>query len=142
MPQIRKHVSGLLCLLILAITVAGGQTDVLCLGEDGHAEFETACLPCCVDGDENCSIDRQPGHHEEHRDCTNCTDVSIYRSTTAQRSSDLYALDVNLAGTSHPVHAASTVYSTASLCAHHGAPFLPATSSRSSDNLGFTVLLI
>jgi len=86
--QISKHSSWPLCLLLLAVSIGGGQAGVLCIGDDGHAEFETLCLPCCGETKELCAVEPFDDRHEQHGDCADCTDLSFSEFTRLQRPSD------------------------------------------------------
>ena len=54
-----------------------GSGDVLCVGEDGHIEIETECLPCCNEAEAVCGLSEQGDIHDEHDDCNNCSDLPL-----------------------------------------------------------------
>ncbi len=54
-----------------------GSGDVLCIGEDGHVEIETECLPSCNEAADICELSEQSQQHDEHDDCNNCSDLSL-----------------------------------------------------------------
>ena len=74
---IQKIIVWPLCLFLFVgfIFVVNGY--VLCIGEDGHIEFETECLPCCKGTDNVCKLDVSNDLHDEHGDCTNCSDLAL-----------------------------------------------------------------
>ena len=66
-----------------------GNADVLCIGEDGHIEIETNCLPCCNEIETSCEINVEEDLHDEHEDCNNCSDLSLSSSFLTKRFSKL-----------------------------------------------------
>ena len=75
--RIHKIMVWPLCLFLIAGFIFVGNNNVLCIGEDGHIEFETECLPCCRGADNVCKIDVSNDLHDEHDDCTNCLDLVL-----------------------------------------------------------------
>lgn len=84
-PRIRKIVIWPLCFLFLAGFIATGDSKILCIGDDGHLEIETICLPCCGDEDKDCETEKSNDKHEEHGDCSNCSDVELDNSLWLKR---------------------------------------------------------
>ena len=74
--QIHKIIGWPLCLILFVGFILVGNGNVICIGEDGHIEFETECLPCCTDADDVCKLDVSNDFHDEHDDCTNCSDLT------------------------------------------------------------------
>ena len=75
--QTHKIMVWLLCLSLFIGFIFVGNSDVLCVGEDGHIEFETECLPCCRVIDDVCRVDVLKDLHDKHDDCTNCLDLVL-----------------------------------------------------------------
>ncbi len=74
---IQKIIIWQLCLFLFVGFIFVGNGYVLCIGEDGHIEFETECLPCCKGTDNVCKLDVSNDLHDEHDDCTNCSDLTL-----------------------------------------------------------------
>jgi hypothetical protein len=77
------------CIFLVGLTFVWNG-NVLCIGEDGHIEIETNCIPCCSDTDkackeELCITDESENHHEEHNDCNNCFDLELDGTTWLKR---------------------------------------------------------
>ena len=66
-----------------------GNADVLCIGEDGHIEIETNCLPCCNNIETSCEINVEEDLHDEHVGCNNCSDLILGSSFWSKRYSNL-----------------------------------------------------
>lgn len=71
----KEIISWSVCLLLLIGMTFSGQSDILCIGEDGRVEFESICLPCCTVSDTVCDNKLSKGQHEEHTSCSDCSDV-------------------------------------------------------------------
>ncbi|MCK5125613.1 MAG: hypothetical protein KAR42_05105 [candidate division Zixibacteria bacterium] len=67
----------LLSLIILVGISSGGTSCILCIGDDGHVEFETICLPACGDTNDFCALEVVDEVPHEHSDCSNCSDVEL-----------------------------------------------------------------
>ncbi|NIR67859.1 MAG: hypothetical protein GWO10_29790 [candidate division Zixibacteria bacterium] len=65
------------CLIFLFGLFFVGNGAVLCIGDDGHIEFETFCIPGCDEANEISEIDFFIGLQSEHIDCSNCTDIDL-----------------------------------------------------------------
>jgi len=65
------------CLTLLIGVTFSGQSDILCIGEDGQAELESVCIPCCTELDESCDSNLSGRHQDEHSSCSNCSDVVL-----------------------------------------------------------------
>lgn len=71
----KKIINWAVCLFLLIGVTLAGQSNVLCVGEDGHVEFESICMPCFTESGEACENDLSNQQHNEHSTCTNCSDV-------------------------------------------------------------------
>lgn len=72
-----KIIALALCPLFIMGLFVAGNGKVLCIGDDGHIELETSCLPCCGDETDICVSEPSDDMHEEHNDCSNCSDIEI-----------------------------------------------------------------
>ena len=75
--RIHKIVIWPLCLFLFVGLVFVGNSDFLCVGEDGYIEFDTEYLPFCGGTDDVCKVDVSNDLHDEHHDCTNCLDLTL-----------------------------------------------------------------
>ncbi len=78
---------------------------VLCIGEDGHVEFEFSVNGCCADvPSPDLAYPEIPAAHDDH--CGECVDLPIFASL----NSELYivAVEENLS-TDKSIHAASLI---------------------------------
>ena len=70
--------------LFMGIT-SSGYSDIICIGDDGHVEFETICLPCCNEIEKSCETEVATDHHQEHDNCSNCSDIEFDSPFLAKR---------------------------------------------------------
>jgi len=98
----------LICLIFLIGAAFGGTGYVLCIGDDGHVEFETYCPPGCSEAAEIRESDKSNDLEHEHSDCSNCSDVEIDNPSWSQRAqkTDSYRLSQ-----SPPAHSNNTDFS-------------------------------
>ncbi len=59
------------------------------MGEDGHFEVETICLPCCDNEENVCQTDVSEDGYEEHSDCSNSSHVELDYSLWSGRVQNL-----------------------------------------------------
>jgi len=83
--QIQKILVWPLCLFLSVGFIFVGNSNVLCIGEDGHMVFETECPPCCGGTDKVCKLDVSNDLHDKHDECANCTDLTLDRLLWSQR---------------------------------------------------------
>ena len=74
---------------------------VICVGDDGHYEIETICLPSCDNNEIACETDVSNNRHAEHNECSNCSDFEIDYLLSSTRFQDLSSyllsnLDLNV----------------------------------------------
>jgi hypothetical protein len=74
---------GLLFFIGLAVS---GQGQILCIGGDGHIEFELYCLPCCGEVEETCQIEPPDDLHNKHSECSGCSDLELDRTLWRNRA--------------------------------------------------------
>ncbi len=65
-----------LCLAFLAALCFGAPGSVLCIGDCGHMELETICLPPCC-GSDVCEAKADHECDDDHDECSNCSDLDI-----------------------------------------------------------------
>jgi len=75
--KIRKTNTWTLCLFLILVFTFSGNGQVLCIGEDGHIELETFCLPCCSDPVKICDPEMLDEAHGEHSECSSCSDIEL-----------------------------------------------------------------
>lgn len=68
---LRKIIVWPMCLIFLIGMIFAGDSNVLCIGDNGHIKFETFCLPCCDEADVPGEIQNEPG------DCSDCSHVEL-----------------------------------------------------------------
>jgi hypothetical protein len=64
-----------LCVLFLTGLTFGGTGFILCIGSNGHIEYEAIYNTCC--GDEICDIDISDNPDTGHNDCSDCSDIEL-----------------------------------------------------------------
>ncbi|MHC4214519.1 MAG: hypothetical protein ACYSWP_14235 [Planctomycetota bacterium] len=71
-----KFISAAICLLLL---FANSNVIVLCIGQDGHVEIETAASDCCTDNhsNETAKVIENLGQSFKNNDCGSCVDIPI-----------------------------------------------------------------
>ena len=74
-----------ICLLFFVATTFGATGYVLCIGDDGHIEFETLCLPASCETAEDCELGVSENAHDEHSGCSDCTDVDSNKPLLSKR---------------------------------------------------------
>ena len=74
--RINKIILWPLCLFLFIGLALVGNSDVLCIGDDGRFEFETICLPCCDEAVEMFESEALADHHDGHEGCINCSDLT------------------------------------------------------------------
>lgn len=92
---IHKSIVCPLTIIILIGFFQIGEANVLCIGEDGHIEIESNCLPCCNDIETTCETDTQADNHEEHDDCYNCSDLSLGNPFWSKRFSNFTTINIS-----------------------------------------------
>lgn len=75
--QLRTSLSSILCFLLIAGVAAGSNGSVLCIGADDHVEVESVCQPCCASAERDCDASGCDLEHDDHEECSDCTDVAI-----------------------------------------------------------------
>jgi hypothetical protein len=75
--QNQKIVAWPVCLIFLFGLFFVGNGAVLCIGDDGHIEFETFCIPGCDETKEVSETELSVDLKVEHIDCSNCTDIDL-----------------------------------------------------------------
>ena len=83
--QSQKIAAWPLCLFFLFGLFFVGNGAVLCIGDDGHIEFETHCVPGCGETKEAPEIDLSDALQVEHIDCSNCTDIDLNNPLWSRR---------------------------------------------------------
>jgi hypothetical protein len=72
-----KIVAWPICIFFMLGLVFAGSGQVLCIGDNGHIEIETYCLPSCGEAEKSCEIDLPEEPHNEHSECSNCSDIEL-----------------------------------------------------------------
>ena len=85
--KISRFTSWQTCFLLLAGLTFGSFGEVLCIGDDGHVEIESACQPCCGKTGESCQVSLSTSSHEHHDSCDNCSDYSLDGPTWHRKQS-------------------------------------------------------
>ena len=96
--KIQKIVTWPLCIIFLIGAAFSASGEVLCIGDNGHFEFETYCLPCCGESEEFCETDMSDDQHNEHNDCSNCSDVeldNLFWSKLSPNVNTLYIVEIS-----------------------------------------------
>ncbi len=83
--QIKKIITSLMNLIFLVGIIFAGNSNVLCIGNDGNIKVETICLPCCGET-EICKFDVTEDIHDEHSDCNDCYDLELTGSQWLKRN--------------------------------------------------------
>ena len=108
-----------ICLIFLLSLILFGNGQVLCVGEDGHIEIETYCLPCCGEAEDTCELDLPEDLHDEHNGCSDCSDFEINSPIWSSRvnhieagnfdhSKTLCSMDSNYGGDSTQINISKT----------------------------------
>ena len=92
-----------LCLSLLVGVSSSAFSDVLCIGDDGHVEYETICLPCCTDDSDSCDNETTEEQHAEHNECSNCSDVEIDNHLWTKRFHKIETKTLLISKYHHPV---------------------------------------
>ena len=100
----RKSMLWPLCLVFLAGLCFGGPRYILCVGDHGHTEFETICLPSCSEATDGCGAQTTDDCRDEHDDCSNCSDLELDGPLWSKRPTRVAKPDL---GTAMPVTALS-----------------------------------
>ena len=71
-----KYTSAVFCVLLL---FANSNIIVLCIGQDGHVEFEITASKCCEDDHANKINEPIENHHQsiKNNDCGACVDIPV-----------------------------------------------------------------
>ncbi len=82
-------------LFLLASFSISGYTDVICLGDNGHIELETICIPSCADSDQPSYIETPTNHHEDHAACSDVEiDTHLWSKRTQKSDSKLSEIKI------------------------------------------------
>ncbi len=76
--KLQKIVALFLCAVFVVGSIMTANNEILCIGENGHIEFETVCLPSCGEADDPetvCENNPSSDGHNDHSDCSNCIDL-------------------------------------------------------------------
>ena len=66
-----------LCLFLFTGFIFPANSNVLCIGDDGHIEFETFCHPSCDEAEVTRDVDTPCGPPNGRSDDSNCSHVEL-----------------------------------------------------------------
>ncbi len=75
--KLQKILAWPICLIILVGMTIVGDSNVLCIADDGQILFETICLPCCGEAENSCEAALLGEQHGELADCSPCLDIEL-----------------------------------------------------------------
>ncbi|MCP4582227.1 MAG: hypothetical protein GY839_11480 [candidate division Zixibacteria bacterium] len=101
-----------MCLIFIVGLSLSGTGYVLCIGDNGHIEFETSCMNCRGEAAEICKVNVSDDAQCDHSDCTNCSDVEIEDLFWSKR---IQKTDSDLPGQFIPIPTIDTIISLISI---------------------------
>ena len=75
--RLQKITAWLICLIFLIGIIFAGDSNVLCISDNGLFKFEISCLPYCGDAEKTCETDVSGELQNESNDGSDCSDVEL-----------------------------------------------------------------
>ncbi|MCP4703719.1 MAG: hypothetical protein GY865_03840 [candidate division Zixibacteria bacterium] len=72
-----KIITWMVCLTFLVGVAFAGNGNILCIDDKGYVEFESFCVSCCDEAEENCGANFANEIHTESEGCSDCSDIEI-----------------------------------------------------------------
>ena len=96
--NVERKMTWMICAIFIFGLAVMGTGQVLCVGDDGHMEIETYCMPCCGDADESCQYNLPEDHHGEHNECSNCDDFELNSPIWSNRNDSNLTEEIHVSG--------------------------------------------